>query len=56
MNEEMNGKFSEVDKIKNEFEKDKQRLMQMRKLLVNVQPGLAKEMTFHSMRHDTKKN
>lgn len=52
----MNNKFTRTDDLKQDFDKEKTRLAAIRPLLQNYKPGLAKQMTYHSMKHDTKKN
>lgn len=56
MQDEIDNKFTKIDQIKSGFDKEKRRLQEMKTILAKVQPGLAKQMTFHSMKHDTKKN
>ncbi len=56
MEDEMQNKFPEVTKMRGNVEADKQDMQQMKKLLAQVQPGLSKQMAYHSMTHDTLKN
>lgn len=56
MEDEMANKFPNVNKLKNQIENDKQDMQKMRVILDQVKPGLEKQMTYHSMKHDTLKN
>lgn len=56
MEDEMNNKFTKTDELKLEFDREKTRLAAMKPQLQNYKPSLAKQMTYHSMKHDTKKN
>ena len=56
MEDEMNGKFTQTDGLKEKCEQEKVILAQMKKLINVMKPGLSKQMTYHSMTHDTKKN
>ena len=56
MDDEMQNVFPNVNKLKQRIEQDKSDMHVMKKLLTQVQPGLAREMTYHSMKHDTLKN
>ena len=56
MEDEMNNKFPNVNKLKNSIESDKVDMQKMKAILSEVQPGLGKQITYHSMKHDTLKN
>lgn len=56
MKDEMENKFTRVDEMKEEFAKEKIRLAALKNLLQVYKPGLSMEVTYHSMKHDTKKN
>ena len=56
MEDEMSNKFPNVNKLKNSIESDKVDMQKMKAVLQEVQPGLSKQMTYHSMKHDTLKN
>lgn len=56
MEDEMNNKFTKTDDLKVEFDKQKARLTEIKPLLQQYKPGLSKQITYHSMKHDTKKN
>ena len=56
MEDEMANKFPNVNKLKNQIENDKQDMQKMRVILDQIKPGLEKQMTYHSMKHDTLKN
>lgn len=52
----MNNKFTKTDDLKVQFEHEKVRLASIRAMIQQYRPGLQKQMTYHSMKHDTKKN
>ena len=52
----MNNKFTKVDDLKVEFDREKVRLASIKQMLSQYKSGLCKQMTYHSMKHDTKKN
>lgn len=56
MNDDINNKFQNTDTLKKQFEDEKYRMSKIRKFLQTYKNGLAKQITFHSMKHDTKKN
>ena len=56
MEDEMANKFTRTDDLKVDFDREKVRLAQIRGFLAQYKPGLQKQMTYHSMKHDTKKN
>lgn len=56
MEDEMNNKFTRTDDLKIDFEKEKVKLASIKQLIQQYKPALAKQMTYHSMKHDTKKN
>ncbi len=56
MEDEMSNKFTRTDDLKVEFDREKVRLAAIRAFLQQYKPGLQKQMTYHSMKHDTKKN
>jgi hypothetical protein len=56
MEDEMGNKFTKTDELKGEFEKEKVKLANIKVNLQQYKPNLSKQMTYHSMKHDTKKN
>ena len=56
MNDDINNKFSKYDQLKDQFENEKERMKAIKKFLNVYKQGLSKQVTFHSMKHDTKKN
>lgn len=56
MQDEMENKFPKIENIKGEYDNEKRRLGDLKEQLALVKPGLAKHMTSHSIKHDTKKN
>lgn len=56
MQGDMENKFTNVDQIKSEYDQEKTRLINLKKKLQCIQDGLANQITFHSMKHDKKKN
>ena len=56
MQENMDGKFNKTDDLKGDFNREKQRMSLIKKFLNTYKNGLAKQITYHAMKHDTKKN
>lgn len=56
MTDDINNKFTRTDDLKTQFEEEKQRMRQIKDFLKVYKAGLSKQVTFHSMKHDTKKN
>ena len=56
MEDEMNGKFTRTDDLKVEFELEKKKLASIKAILSLYKQPLSKQITYHSMKHDTKKN
>jgi CRISPR/Cas system-associated endonuclease Cas1 len=56
MEDDMNNKFTKTDQLKSDFEREKQRLTRVKQFVAVYRQGLSKQVTFHSMKHDTKKN
>lgn len=56
MEDDMANKFTNTDNLKAQFEEEKIRLGLIKKFLNTYKNGLAKQVTYHSMKHDTKKN
>jgi len=56
MEDEMGNKFTKTDDLKVDFDREKVRLAAIHAFLSQYKPGLAKQMTYHAMKHDTKKN
>lgn len=56
MEDEMANKFTRTDDLKVVFDQEKVRLAAIKSILSVYKPGLSKQMTYHSMKHDTKKN
>ena len=56
MEDEMENKFTRTDDLKVDFDKEKVRLAAIRAFLSQYKSGLSKQMTYHSMKHETKKN
>ncbi len=52
----MSNKFTKTDDLKVEFDREKIRLGHIKQYLQQYKPGLQKQMTYHAMKHDTKKN
>ena len=52
----MNGKFTRTDDLKEDFEREKIKLASIRNFIVQYKQNLTKQMTYNSMKHDTKKN
>lgn len=56
MEDDMANKFTKTDQLKSDFEREKQSLNRIKQFVQMYKVGLTKQMTFHSMKHDTKKN
>jgi len=56
MQDEMENKFTKTDELKSDFEREKARMVTIKKLMQQYKNGLSKQITYHSMKHDTKKN
>ena len=56
MKDEMTNKFTKTEELQSQFEEEKQRMGQIKKFLQVYKNGLAKQVTYHNMKHDTKKN
>ena len=56
MNDDIANKFTKTDDVKRQFDFEKQRLQNIRNFLKIYKNGLAKQVTYHSIKHDTKKN
>ena len=52
----MKNKFTRTDDLKEDFDKQKVRLASIKQLIQTYKGSLQKQMTYHSMKHDTKKN
>lgn len=56
MQDEMDNKFPKIEQLKAEFDHQKKTLVELKKRLAVIKPGLTKHLTIHSIQHDTKKN
>ena len=56
MQSDMNEKFNKNDILKADFEREKIRMFKVKKFIQQYKIGLSKQVTYHSMKHDTKKN
>lgn len=56
MEDEMANKFTKTEQLQDQFEDEKLRMGAIKKFLQVYKNGLAKQITYHSMKHDTKKN
>ena len=56
MEDDMKNKFTKTDDLKRQFDEQKYRLSTIKNFLQSYRNGLTKQVTFHSMKHDTKKN
>lgn len=52
----MKNKFSRTDDLKMDFDREKKRMEMIKRFLNVYKNGLSKQITYHSMKHDTKKN
>jgi len=56
MEDDMSNKFTKTDQLKTDFEREKQSLMRIKQFVGIYKINLSKQITLHSMKHDTKKN
>ena len=56
MEDDIDNKFTRTDDLKSQFDYEKQRMGKIKKFLQAYKNGLSKQITYHSMKHDTKKN
>ena len=52
----MNNKFTKTDELQEQFEKEKVRLSLIQRFLNVYRVGLDKQVAYHQMKHNTKKN
>jgi Skp family chaperone for outer membrane proteins len=56
MEDDIQNKFSKTDNLTTNFEEEKKRLIVIKQLVLQYKNGLSKQVTYHSMKHDTRKN
>ena len=56
MQGDMDSKFTRTDDLKSTFDREKKRMHLIKQFLNQYKNGLSKQITYHSMKHDTKKN
>lgn len=56
MEDDIQNKFTKTDDLKAQFDQEKMRMAKIKKFLQTYKTGLQKQITYHSMKHDTKKN
>lgn len=56
MQDEMANKFTKTDELKAQFEKEKVRLALVQRFLNVYRNSLEKQVAYHQMKHNTKKN
>lgn len=56
MEQEISHKFTKTDELRQQFEEEKFRMGKVKKFIQTYKTGLSKQITYHSMKHDTKKN
>ena len=56
MEDEMENKFTKTDDLKSQFEREKVRLALIQRFLNAYRNGLEKQVAYHQMKHNTKKN
>jgi len=56
MEDEMANKFTRIDDLQAEHEAEKERLMSVRRQVGAYRTGIAKQATYHAMKHDTRRN
>lgn len=56
MNNDIEYKFTKTDDLQHNCEREKKRINMIKQFLNTYKMGLSKQITYHSMKHDTKKN
>lgn len=56
MEDEMANKFTKADQLEAQFEQEKKRLVLIKQLVGQYKGALSKQTTYHSVKHDTRKN
>ena len=56
MQDEMANKFTRLDELKANHENEKTRLRSIRQQVSSYRTGIAKQATYHAMKHDTRRN
>ena len=56
MKDDIDNKFKNTGSLASQFQQEKVRMAEIKKFLETYKNGLSKQITFHSMKHDTKKN
>ena len=56
MTDEMQNKFTRVEELKANHEAEKARLRSIRNQVGSYRTGMAKQATYHAMKHDTRRN
>lgn len=56
MQDDMSNKFTKTDELKAKFDEEKERLNLVKRFLNVYKNNLSKQITYHSMKHDTTKN
>lgn len=56
MEDEMANKFTKIDDLTAQFEAEKERLSEIKRLVSQYKTQLSKQTTYHAVRHDTRKN
>lgn len=56
MQDDMSNKFTKTDDLKAKFDEEKERLNLVKRFLNVYKNNLSKQITYHSMKHDTTKN
>ena len=56
MEDDIANKFQKTDQVTEDFDNEKERLIVIKQMVLKYKNGLAKQVTYHNMKHDTKKN
>ena len=56
MEDEMANKFTKTDELRAKHEHEKRTLVNIKRLVALYRAALAKQSTYHAMKHDTKRN
>ena len=56
MEDEMANKFTRLDELQADHDEEKHRLQSIRQQVSAYRTGIAKQSTYHAMKHDTRRN
>lgn len=56
MEDELANKFPKTNELSTQFQREKERLNNIKQMVSQYKVGLSKQSTYHAMKHDTRKN